>query len=629
MPEAHSQRVEFGKFILDLNRGTLQASGKDIKLRPQAFEVLSLLAANSGTLVSKDELLSAVWHGVPVTDDSLTQCIVEIRKAFGDKSRTIVRTIPKRGYIFDPPESMTMDLPDRRWLRAENAHGRFRQSWLPVSAFAVILLAVFAVSQWQTPEDTNPIVDDLRTDMPRNSIAVLPFVDMSESQDQQYFGDGIAEEILTKLTEFPELVVMARTSSFLFRDRQQDVAAIGRSLNSAHVLEGSIRRSGNQLRISAQLIETRAGTHVWSKSFDRELTVENLFDIQAEVAASVAESIASGPTFAGRRPDQVRKAANTEAYDLYLEGMYYFHQIRPVASRDFEIDFFESAIERFEASIDKDPNWAAPHVAIARTMQFRAGILNNNEAHDWFRLSKEHLLQAIRIDPDHALAYSALGYVLFRLDFDFPAAEAAYARARALGDYVPWSYAIFLAKSGRYEEAIEEYRLAIEHDPLSAGPRQQLAGVYRCLGRYGDSIAELEQLLLLAPARDDLYIALAYLYLKTGEIERGRETFEQFRNPETELIRYGPIYALLGEVDKASKVLEQAEAAETWWPNYVVSTAQLLGEEERALDYLEAAASDDPRRLLHMQCTDDFAVLADQTRFQQLLRKAGFPELQR
>lgn len=629
MPEAHPQRIEFGKFILDLNRGTLQASGADINLRPQSFEVLSFLATHSGKLVSKGELLSAVWHGVPVTDDSLTQCIVEIRKAIGDDTRTIVRTVPKRGYIFDLPESIATDLTDSRQIRAEIPRSKFRQSWLPVSVVIVILIAVFAVLQWQSPEETNPIVDDLRTAMPANSIAVLPFVDMSASQDQQYFGDGMAEEILTKLTEFPELVVMARTSSFLFRDRREDVVAIGRSLNSAHVLEGSIRRSGNQVRITAQLIETRGGTHVWSRSFDRELTVENLLEIQSEVAVSVAETIASGASPTNRSHGPGRKAANAEAYDLYLEGMFYFHQIRPVASTDFDIEFFDSAIERFEASIDKDPNWAPPHVAIARTMQFRAGILNNNEAHDWFRLSKEHLLEAIRIDPDQALAYSALGYVLFRLDFDFPAAEAAFARARTLGDYVPWSYAIFLTKMGRYEEAIEEYQLAIEHDPLSAGPRQQLAGVYRCLGRYGDSIAELEQLLLLTPARDDLYIALAYLYLKTGEIERGRETFEQFKNPETELIRYGPIYALLGDVDKASRVLEQAEAAETWWPNYVVSTAQLLGEEERALDYLEAAASDDPRRLLHMQCAGDFAALADQTRFQQLLRKAGFPELQR
>ena len=182
-------------------------------------------------------------------------------------------------------------------------------------------------------------------------------------------------------------------------------------------------------------------------------------------------------------------------------------------------------------------------------MQFRAGIFDNNEAYDWFRLSKGHLLEAIRIDPDHALANSALGSVLFRLDFDFPAAEAAFARARTLGDYVPWSYALFLTKMGRYDEAIEEYRLPIEHDPLSAGPRQQLAGVYRCLGRYTDSIDELEKVLRLSPGRDDLYIPLAFLYLKTGDIEIGREIFEQFKDPEIESIRYGPIYALLGDVD--------------------------------------------------------------------------------
>ena len=498
-----------------------------------------------------------------------------------------------------------------------------------MSAIAVMLMVVFAALQLNTAENTNPIVEDLRTAMPRNSIAVLPFVDMSERQDQQYFGDGIAEEILTKLTEFPELVVMSRTSSFLFRDRQQDVAAIGRSLNSAHVLEGSIRRAGNQLRITAQLIETRSGTHVWSQSFDRELTVENLLGIQSEVAVSVAETIASGAAPIDRSHEPGRRAANAEAYDAYLEGMYYLHQIRaaPVAVGDAEV--YEIAIERFEASIEHDSEWALPHAALGRTLHFRAGFLQDRAdegADDWYRLAEQHLQEAIRLEPGFSLAYSSLGHVLHRLHFDFQAAEAAYDRARELGDYSPWGYAVFLAKSGRPDEAIEQYLLAIEREPLLTGPRRQLAGMYRCVGRYENAIAELEKVLRMVPGRDDLYIRLAYLYLKAGNFQKGQELFEQHRDREAASIRYGPIFVLLGEVDKAYEVLKQEASTDLWWLEDVVSTLLTLGDEARALEYLEAAASDDPRKLMHVLCLDGIDVLADNPRYHQVLKAAGMPE---
>jgi len=568
MPEAQQQVFMFGEVVLDLARGTLHKSGKDINLRPQTFEVLSVLARQSGNLVSKDELHSEVWHGIPVTDDSLTQCIVEIRKAIGDRSRTIIRTVPKRGYIFDPPEPSPANRPGSSFAHSASVIGKKGNSRFPLAAVAVIVIAALVTAQFIMREGPEPIVDGFETAMSPNSIAVLPFADMSEAQDQQYFGDGIAEEILSKLTEYPDLVVIARTSSFLFRDGQQDVAAIGRSLNSAHVLEGSIRKSGSRLRITAQLIETRTGTHVWSKPFDAELTVENVLDIQSEVAASVAESIASGASSAGRQLDSSLKPANAKAYDLYLEGMFYLQQIRTAERGINDPDIFDAAIARFEASIDQDPDWAPPHVAIGRTLQFRAAPLDdsrNKEAYEWYQLSKQHILEAIRLNPDYALAYSSLGHVLYRSEFDFAAAEAAYARARELGGYVPWSYGSFLTTAGRPVEAIEQYRLAIERDPLSIGPRRGLVVAYRCAGRYADSITELEKVLHMWPAREDLHIRLAYLYLKNGDLQRGREIFEEHAERETPLLDYGPIYALLGMTDKAYEVLEKAEKTELWW----------------------------------------------------------------
>lgn len=642
MSEARSKIFEFGEFVLDPDRGSLLRSGRDINLRPQTFEVLSILVRQRGSLVTREEMLSAVWHEAPVTDDSLTQCIVEIRKAIGDQDRLIIRTVPKRGFVFDPAaadshgEAADGNTCTGDDAKTDTAARSTRRLGYAAAAVAVIAAVLFALLPPDSRETSMPVTGVPQSAPSAASIAVLPFEDLSETQDQAYFGEGIAEEILLRLGEYPQLVTIGRSSSFQFRDRQSDVVAIGHRLNVAYVLDGSIRRSGNQFRIGAQLLETQNGTQVWSQSFDRELTAGNLFDIQSEVAASVAETIAAGAELPVRDRTTALQASSAEAYEHYLEGMFYLHRIRMADRSVFGPELYDLAIERLEAAIDLDPEWPAPHVALGRIMILRAESIldddmDNAEAYDWYRLAKQSLLNAIRLDPDSSLAYSSLaysslGHVLHRLDFDFPAADAAFNRARALGDYLPWVYAMFLLRSGRVDEAIEQYRLAIEQDPLLVGPRHQLASAYRAAGRYDESVSQLEEVLRLAPSRDDLYLPLAYLYLKTGRIREGRELFEKYADPESTSIQYGPIYALLGMTDKANEVLALAEADEHWWLEDFIATALMLGERKRLLDYLEAAANEDPRRLVHIPGIDGIRSLNEDARFRQILKDAGFPE---
>lgn len=626
--KARPRKFRFGAFSLDLSRGTLRASGRDIKLRPQTFEVLSILADRSGELVSKDELIDTVWRGTPVTDDSLTQCIVEIRKAIGDDSHTIIRTVPKRGFIFDPPASTSAISPGNGEAPPETLLDRLSiKVVMGVAAVAVIMIAAMLTLEWNPRNEPDPVVTAVLGHAPPNSVAVLPFVDMSQDGDQQYFGDGLADEILSSLAAYPELIVIARTSSFLFRDKEEDVMDMGRRLNAAHVLQGSIRKAGNRVRITARLIETRGSTQVWSKPFDRELTVENLLDIQAEVAASVAESIASGASRFDRR-DIVRSATNAEAYDRYLEGMFHLRQVETSAFANYDLEIYEAAIERFKSAIELDPDWALPHIAIGRTMVFRAGILLDYEdadAYEWYGGAKTHLLEAIRLDANNAVAYSFLGHVLLRLDFDFPAAAAAHTRARELGGYFPWRYALYLRSMGQFDEAIEQYLLAIERDPLSAGPRHQLATTYRCAGRFADSIAELEKTLRLAPTRDDLYLPLTYLYLKTGDLRRGSELFAQIDDPESTTIMHAQIYVLLGMTERAYAAMAKVEKSSHWRVVQYAGTGLALGDQERVLSYLEAAYKEDPRILRHVLCIDGIKSLAGNPRYQQMLRQAGFP----
>ena len=229
---------KFGAFTLDLTRSRLQIDGRPIDLRPKTFDLLRYLVENADRLLTKEELMRAVWPKVSVTDNSLKRCISEVRQALGDDLQAIVKTIPRRGYLFAAPVSR---------VAVTNAAAKI------------------------------PVRD-------RPSIAVLPFANMSDDRDQEYFSDGISEDLTTMLSKFGELLVIARNSAFQYKNKFVDAKQIGRELGVRYLLEGSVRRETKRARITAQLIETERGEHLWADAYDREL--EEVFSVQDEVARS-------------------------------------------------------------------------------------------------------------------------------------------------------------------------------------------------------------------------------------------------------------------------------------------------------------------------------------------------------
>jgi len=264
LPDAEHRRYCFGQFILDVDRGSLLWEGKDIPLRPKCFEVLSYLVEHPGVLISKGKLLAAVWGDVVVTEDSLTQCLIQIRRALGDRSKTIVKTVPRRGYLFDVPVELHEPLVESSAPTARQPvlQNRKPSRW-SVGAASVLALAI-VVTWWssRTPESGHAVIGPPA--LP-NSIAVLPFADMSPGHDQEYFADGLSEEVLNLLAQIPELLVIARTSSFSFKGQQQDIETIAQKLNVANILEGSVRKDGDTIRITAQLVSASNSAHLWSK----------------------------------------------------------------------------------------------------------------------------------------------------------------------------------------------------------------------------------------------------------------------------------------------------------------------------------------------------------------------------
>jgi len=287
---AESPVFSFGPFTLDDGRGVLMCDDVEIPLRPKAYDVLIYLLTHQGRIVSREELMGAVWPDVVVTDDSLTQCLIDIRKALKDDQHLCVRTVPRRGYLFDVAVKTTV--PRETASRSRNlAHWRRPSYWTLV--FMSALTVAVGATWWHLGGKLERSIEDKTIALPAGevSIAVLPFVDLSEEGGNEFLAEGISEEILNLLSQIPEMNVIARTSSFSFRDQNLEIGVIARHLNATHLLEGSVRTSGDRVRVTAQLIDGASGLHLWSQGYDDRL--DDTLALQSTIASEVTEVLAS------------------------------------------------------------------------------------------------------------------------------------------------------------------------------------------------------------------------------------------------------------------------------------------------------------------------------------------------
>lgn len=334
-------KARIGDMLIDTGAREVSRDGQRIDLEPRTYELLVYLLQHRDRAVGKDELQDEVW-GTIVSDSALTRSIMKLRKALGDSDEQIVRTVPRFGYRFVGDvtvldDSIT-DLP---------SSGNQRQLRLLIGSASVIALAVF-VFLGLRPE---PVIE--------KSVAVLPFDDLSESQDHEWFADGLAEEILNALTRTPDLLVAGRTSSFAFRDSGLAVPELAARLGVAHILEGSVRRDGDRLRVTAQLIRANDGFHVWSENFDRDSS--GVIDVQEEIASSIANALETAMDPAALARLVSSGTRSVPAYEAYLEGM--AGHATMVETGD--VDAYTRTIDTFERAVSLDPGFAAAHYEIA------------------------------------------------------------------------------------------------------------------------------------------------------------------------------------------------------------------------------------------------------------------------
>jgi TolB-like protein/DNA-binding winged helix-turn-helix (wHTH) protein/tetratricopeptide (TPR) repeat protein len=497
-PGADHRTYLFGAFVLDIDRGALLKDGADVPLRPKCFKVLSYLVEHHGLLVTKDEVLGAVWPGVVVTEDSLTQCLIQIRKVLGDTSRDMIRTVPRRGYLFDVP--VTVHTPDKSpgvpGALDSFMSGRRPSRW---SVGAAIVLALAIAANWW-----NARIQHVKDRMPSyvqasilpGSVAVLPFVDMSPKGDQEYFGDGISEEVLNLLAQTPELTVISRTSSFSFKDQNADIETIAQKLNVASVLEGSVRMNGDQVRITAQLVKASNSAHLWSQTYDRSL--DNVFAVQREIAGSVAAVLKVKLLGDGYKPvsASVSDTPNAAAYEHYLKGKFFHSRRGPGDS--------ERAMKHYEQALEIDPNLVDAWVGLVGPMIVQA----HKQEIPWVAMmtrSKALLEKALELDPNHAEAHIRLAQYYWELS-DMDAAQQHYDQALRYGQNS--ALVLSIAAGGahdeaNFEQAIELQRRAVALDPLGFVNRGNLASFLFDAGRFDEAEVEYLNALELNPEMAD------------------------------------------------------------------------------------------------------------------------------
>jgi serine/threonine protein kinase/lipoprotein NlpI len=456
------------------------------------------------------------------------------------------------------------------------------------------------------------------------SLAVLPFANLSADKENEYFSDGLAEDIIDALTQVPRLRVMARTSSFAFRGKEADVREIGARLNVEHILEGSVRRAGNRIRVTAQLLKASDGYHLWSERFDREMT--DVFAIQDEISQAIVEKLRV--RLAGDRPLVKRYTENLAAYDLCLKARYQLLKMTPEGR--------EAGRRYCEQAIALDPNYALAHVMLAESY-FWSAFWGSTDPREAFAGAKSAALEALRLDDTIADAHSALGTVLGSGEFDWPGAEREFERALELSlstavvryDYA-WCYAMwFLYPLGRVEQALAEIRRALELDPLDPFYNSLLGHLLHSLRQFEPAVAQLRHAVDLEPTFSFSYWLLSVTYRQIGRLEEAiaaAEKANQFSGGNAlTLGTLGGLYGQAGRTAEARQLLKEltARRRSTYVPaSALASVLSGLGERHESLEWTSRGIEErDPIVVTALKPSPTYDALRSHPAFPALLRK--------
>lgn len=600
--------------------GRIERDGQSERLRPKAMDVLCLLAAHPGEVVERDGILGEVWGRTAVTDEPLTATVGELRRVLGDRrgEYRYVETIPKRGYRLIAPteplgagtEAGPIPQATETATSAETAAAaaRTRRSRL-APVLAALLAVVLAAAWWLAGREQ-------AADLP-GSLAVLPFATPGMADEERYFGDGLAQEILTTLSGVGGLRVAARNSAFEFRDRRGDLAGLRETLGVDAVLDGSIRREGERLRIQVQLVDTRSGYNLWAQTYDRRLG--DAFSLQSEIARSIADQLSVAFVDAGRLA--ARSAhGDSEAWLAYLRGTYLYETARDPEGLDRARSHLQEAIAR-------DPDFALARAALAGVW-VRVGDYGYEVAAEAYERGREQAEAALALSPDLAEAHLMLGWVRMYYDWDWQGARASLSRAL---DLAPGDAFIIAANAalnyhlGQLEPAVKLAEMAVERDPLRTSGHYNLAYFRYAAGDFDGAERALARAEALVPDYPRAGLLRVQIDLERGDAERAATRVET--HPLLALMAEALVAHASGDEAAGAAALAEMEREHGETSAYqIAGVYSWMGRTDEAFHWLHRAYELRDPGMADLRVDRLLVPLRDDPRYRALLKKMGLTD---
>ena len=579
---------EFGPFRLDLSERLLVRDGKSVPLAPKLFETLAILVEHSGHILEKDEIMKRLWPDTFVEESSLAQNIFQLRKALEESASGLryIETVPKRGYRFSAAVRKT-------------ANGNGSASSYLTTAHSFI------------EEDQQRLI---------KSLAVLPFKSFGSGKADEYLGLGMADAIIIKLSHLHQLLVLPTGTIVRYMGRTNDTLIVGRKLNVDAILDGTIQRDGKRVRVTVQLICVESGKTIWSAKFDEHFT--DIFAVQDSISEQVAGALVLRINRAERKRLRRRHTENTEAYQLYLMGLFFWKKRTK--------DGLNKAVAYFQQAIEEDPSYALAYAGLADTYFWIAyGEIETAPRKQRFEQSRSNALKALELDPLVAEAHAVLATVKVKHDRDSVGAEQSFERAIAVNPNCAMAYSrytLFLVAMGRLKEALQYAKRAQTLDPVSPDANASFANVLYLARNYDEAIRYCDRALAVEPGFLDALVLLGLSYEQKGMLADAIDQFRKAKDtnadsPEPlELLAH--TCAISGHKDEARTLLSELQASrklKCLHPYHVALAYAALNQKDQAFEWLAKPYANWTERLRMLRFDPRMDCLKTDSRFAAIL----------
>lgn len=642
-----TRNFAFGAFQLDATRRLLTRAtgGEAVPLTPKAFELLLILVESRGSLVTKADLMNRMWPDSFVEEGNLTQTVSVLRKALGEQPHEhhYIVTEPGQGYRFvaevreaaaesadEWAEEILVDSPDTRTEKREESEPKITAVPMPTSvpsvvgrkwfiAAAVVLVSVslLALTYWLTRPAAPPkAITEVK------SIAVLPFKNIGGKADEEYLGQGLAEVLITKLSNLKTIVVRPTSAVLKYGEPSPDPKRIGRDLDVEAVVMGRVQKVSENIRVTVQLVRASDGATLWAETFDDKFT--NIFGVQDSIATQVTESLAITLTSGERQHLAKRDTDNPEAFQLYLQGRYFWNKRTE--------EGLHKAVEFFTQAINKDANFARAYSGLADSYM----LLGINEylgmnPRDAIDKAKEAANKALALDDTLAEAHTSLGFMSYVYDFDWAKSEIHFRRAIELNpNYATthhW-YALSLSMVKRFDESEAEIKKALQLDPSSLIINNDYGDTFYFSRRYDQAVVQYKKTLELEPrfALAHQQLARAYEAQKRYDeaIAECNHAIEISGRRPALLASLGYAYGMSGRKIEAEKILHELEAFGKQRPILPFNFIRVyigLNDKKKAMEWMEKNFEERQYALIILGVEPAYDSLRDELRFQEMLRE--------